>query len=603
MKKSKILFVSLVCILSLFFSLILITGCSNGEQFEFELSNNTYTITKYNEINSSDTTTIVIPDEYNNLPVTAIGFNAFASSNMMEVTLGENIKEIKFRAFMDCKNLRTINFNDQLIDINFSAFTNCSSLMEVSLPSSLEVIGNSVFDNCHSLERIRVNSDIDNIFNAITSKNYSLLALHLNASTPPTLDINILDNINPYLRIYVPEEHLEAYHSYDNWKTISDIVFADKQENYYIQDEDGVWYNNEEKTILLNAPQTLPREYTICDSVIEIGSYAFYKSNLTIITMGSNVETIGKEAFAENLALNSVEFNDKLKNIDEKAFYSIWGITNITFPESLECIKEYAFGSCVFLKNISIPSSVQFIEKTAFFDTPWLNSLDDEFVIVGDGILIKYNGNSSSITIPENVRVLAWEVNNSIRKNVISINLSNIEIIAQETLYFPNLETIIFPENLQDIDYNNFDYQPWIKDMNEEYITINNDILIRVREQNELIEIPDGIRLIMNTNLSSNTQKAVLSNSVEIIGKNAFADSRLQEITLGENIQEIRADAFSRCVSLQSVIILSPIPPTIMDKNLRNTNIYVSEENLDQYREFYGSKYNILSLASHPDNQ
>jgi len=82
---------------------------------------------------------------------------------------------------------------------------------------------------------------------------------------------------------------------------------------------------------------------TIPDSVIDIGSYAFYNCiNLESINGGNSVVSIG-----------------------EYAFYACTDLTHITIPESVNDIEEKAFFNSE-LKSIIIPESVKSIEKEAF---------------------------------------------------------------------------------------------------------------------------------------------------------------------------------------------------------------------------------------------
>lgn len=96
----------------------------------------------------------------------------------------------------------------------------------------------------------------------------------------------------------------------------------------------------------------------------------------------------------------------KVTAIGEGAFFSNTGITSVTLPEGLESIGIYAFSDCSSLKNVTVPSSVWRISPFAFDATPWFTSLTDEFVTVGDGVLIAYNGTSRTPVLPENVRHL-----------------------------------------------------------------------------------------------------------------------------------------------------------------------------------------------------
>ena len=119
----------------------------------------------------------------------------------------------------------------------------------------------------------------------------------------------------------------------------------------------------------------------------------------------------------------------KVTAIGEGAFFGMTGITAVTIPEGIESIGIYAFSDCTSLTSVSLPKSVWRIAPFAFDNTPWFSSLEGEFVTVGDGVLIAYNGTSHSPVLPDSVRHLggAFAGNENIRsltlgKGVLSIS-------------------------------------------------------------------------------------------------------------------------------------------------------------------------------------
>ena len=64
------------------------------------------------------------------------------------------------------------------------------------------------------------------------------------------------------------------------------------------------------------------------------------------------------------------------------------------------------------MTDISIPETVTWIEPSAFSYTGWLNSWESntsasDFLIVGDGLLIAYKGNSKYVNLPDNIKTIA----------------------------------------------------------------------------------------------------------------------------------------------------------------------------------------------------
>lgn len=108
---------------------------------------------------------IVIPEEYEGLPVTGIGAEAFTNSPNVRVTLPSTIQSIQIAAFYGCSqvdvdftqfdNLLYIGNNafaktavrkvilDNIEQLGGAAFASCQSLTEVSLPNTITRLGTS----------------------------------------------------------------------------------------------------------------------------------------------------------------------------------------------------------------------------------------------------------------------------------------------------------------------------------------------------------------------------------------------------------------------------------------------------------------------------
>ncbi|MBR1692834.1 MAG: leucine-rich repeat domain-containing protein, partial [Lachnospiraceae bacterium] len=125
-------------------------------------------------------------------------------------------------------------------------------------------------------------------------------------------------------------------------------------------------------------------------------------------------DTIADRAFYMEGTLQSYQIPAGVRRIGDFSFARS-GLTSIHIPSGVTEIGYGAFYNCEALTNVIIPSSVTEIEPSAFAGTPWLASwmyggnLND-FLVVGDGILLAYKGYAENVTIPDGIKVIGPEV-------------------------------------------------------------------------------------------------------------------------------------------------------------------------------------------------
>ncbi|MBR2370645.1 MAG: leucine-rich repeat protein [Clostridia bacterium] len=187
-------------------------------------------------------------------------------------------------------------------------------------------------------------------------------------------------------------------------------------------------------------------------SVTDIADRAFYQCySLSYITFGEGLRTIGVEAFSNCTSLSDVILPSKIESLgssvfsycDNLAYVSLGGLTEIPSQAFEKCaalpeivigdtvvsIGDRAFRGCENLSDVKLGKKLRSIGASAFIETPWISSITDEFLIVGDGILLKYTGSSPEVTIPKGVKVIADAFSTS--QTLMSVTIGNdVEIIS-----------------------------------------------------------------------------------------------------------------------------------------------------------------------------
>ncbi|MCI8975041.1 MAG: leucine-rich repeat domain-containing protein [Lachnospiraceae bacterium] len=130
----------------------------------------------------------------------------------------------------------------------------------------------------------------------------------------------------------------------------------------------------------------------------------------------SGEDSIAQRKFYKQKDLTEIQFEENIKTIGRLAFAES-GLKSVVIPENVTEIEYGAFMACANLKEVTIPDTVSVIGTKAFEGTPWLkewldgtaDTEDGDFLIVGDGILMAYRGNSEHVEIPDGVKQIGSE--------------------------------------------------------------------------------------------------------------------------------------------------------------------------------------------------
>ena len=184
-------------------------------------------------------------------------------------------------------------------------------------------------------------------------------------------------------------------------------------------------------------------ELILPNTLITIGEKMFYRSELKSVVISANVTTIENIAFWDCSKLTTVTFEkgSQLKTIGHNAYYECTSLTSIEIPGSVETIGNTAFSDCsslatvtfekgsrlktignnayyrcTSLTSIEIPASVETIEKKAFMHCSSLATVTFEKgsqlkTIAGDSYDGAFSDCSSltSIEIPASVETIGKE--------------------------------------------------------------------------------------------------------------------------------------------------------------------------------------------------
>ena len=370
-------------------------------------------------------------------------------TSLTELTIGNSVTYIDPDAFESCSGLTSVAIGNSVTTIGKGAFRNCSGLTSVSIPNSVTTIGESAFWNCSGLTSVSIPNSVTNIgtwaFNGcsgLTSVNISDIAAWSNISFASP-DANPLYYVHD---LYLNGEKIENLIIPNDISLIKDYAFYNCSSltsltipNSVTTIGDNTFYGcTAIKEIMVeDGDETLsvggglfndcPLEKLYLGRNLSYnGISPFYnQKNLTELTIGNSVTSIGSNTFSSCSGLTSVNISDiaswckiNFASQDANPLYYAHDlylngekIENLIIPNDISLIKDYVFYNCSSLTSLTIPNSVTTIGDNTFYGCTAIKeiTLEDgsETLSVGGGLFndcpleklylgrnLSYNGNS-----------------------------------------------------------------------------------------------------------------------------------------------------------------------------------------------------------------
>ena len=358
-------------------------------------------------------TEVTVPDG-----VREIGGGAFASwynedmTNLTRVTLPTSLKYIGDCAFAECENLATITIPASVKTIGEEAFYYCTALTAIDIPASVRTIDSYAFEDCKKLATVTGCAGVKQ-FGAYTFYNTAFwnnvqdgivqlgtTVLGYNGTLPATLTIpEGVTKIAPSAFAYNGEvktltlpssleeigsgafrySNVKAVNGGDNVTTVPAYTFSGTPYESTCYDDRGDTSKSFELVrlgkVVCGYRGACPATIAISDDVTGIwpelfsAMYDNTTSNITAVTVGSGVKTIGEEAFygAENL--KSATISGPLEEFGWGVFGDCTSLTDATLTGSFLQLED-TFFNCTSLVNVAI--NMVEPEKDADEEDAWL---------------------------------------------------------------------------------------------------------------------------------------------------------------------------------------------------------------------------------------
>ena len=239
-------------------------------------------------------------------------------SNIVSVTIGEGVTSIGANAFRDCSNLTEINYNAKEVTGSVSGVfsdvgTNGGGIT-VIFGDSVTSIPAYIFMRNENIISVTIGEGVTSIENGAFEGCYKLIEVK-NLSG---LDLVPGSSSNGCVAYYARNVYTETSGS-SHLVTSGDYVFYNDEGTYYLMSYTG----NSVNLVLLDS---------INGNNYQIYQYAFSgRNDLTSVTIGEGVTSIGAYAFSDCSGLTSVEIPDSVTSIEYGAFQNCSSLTSAIF--------------------------------------------------------------------------------------------------------------------------------------------------------------------------------------------------------------------------------------------------------------------------------
>ena len=526
------------------------------EAFDFTLNSDGYTVNRGAEIDKL--TNIAIPNNYNDLPVNAVG--DFADTGIEKISLPQTITEITSRAFYNCSALTSLRWEQScsLISIGAYAFY-LSGIEDINIPESVTEIGTYAFSGSavgsvtfkeSNLTRIAesVFRDCGNLTEvvfeggkiaAIGEYAFACSGVQKIVLPPLLTDIDSSSFSGCQLKSVTLSSAYSG--SVDAFSGLPLEEIKVPIDNLYYSDIDGVLFDKSGTSLIMYPAGKRNDTYTIPALVAKIGRGVF-NSNVHLKTINfakdCAIDSIAENTFSECTSLSHITLPKSVKNIGARAFYNCTSLISVDLAEAI-CIGDEAFSGCSSIKEIIFPSGLCELGSSSFADCVELSE-------------VIFDENSSLTSLN------SYVFSGCKKMEVIDIPTSVTSIGFSAFSGCTSLKSIVIPTNVVSMGKNVFFGCEGLKsvtfDANSKLTTIESGTFSGCSSFMD-ISLPSGIKKIgWEAFKDCVSLKELTLPSLTSIGESAFEGCiSLSAITVPYSIKTLPAYVFKNCLSLKKV--------------------------------------------------
>lgn len=399
-------------------------------------------------------------------PVKEIGEFSFYGANMLtSVSIVHGVSEIPEYAFLNCTALNNVEIPGSVKAIRKGAFGGCPNLTKLQVPTSVGYIDDEAFTSMDGKKGDVVNETTGEVLSESGDE------------TAPSSDISDVrqddsetesdeNQQNPTddeasKPISLPKEIVSSDGQIGATTIVGGnavLLMNPKEMKVYgfdmdaAQTEDSIADSGNSSSEGEDIRANSGREFDIIGN-----GFGHYGGDSSDITLPDGITKVGNRVFYNNKNINTVDLPSSVNEIGDFAFARS-SLKMIDIPDGTEKIGYAAFYNCNDLERVNVPGSVKSIELGAFDGTRFINnwkSIEDgnNFLVLGDGILVAYKGHGTEVVIPNSVKKIGPGVFSGSTRIKSVVIPESVETICEDAFNgCTKLNNISLPKNLTKIE-------------------------------------------------------------------------------------------------------------------------------------------------------
>ena len=492
-----------------------------------------------------------------------------------DIVLPRNIYRIGDRAFLNDRNIETIEFHDGITGLGKEAFRGCSGLKKVNGSfAGIKSIGEGAFWGCKELECIPTISVINEVADSTFRYCMSLKAIKINS------ELQKIGKLAFFQCSSLQKLSFKGGCSYISAGAFSGCERFHLSDKYHIKKRGRQFYicgfifsriSRDEMYFINNYTEW--ENVRIPTSCVGFYENPFEHTKAKKIYVPNSVKSLIKNNFSNTQNVESIRLPRHISFIPDGTFEGCASLKRVEMPEtSNNSFKEgvrigkRAFAGCASLEYIGLPSDTVKLDNAIFQNCKSLREINfnKELKIIGDAV---FSGCDAliSILLPASLEQMGYAV----FKDCVSLEtvtgLENTKIVTLQNETFKgciNLTEVKLPAQIQSIGPFVFNDCRSLEKIDLFRTDISYIGIAAFQNCYNLKEcaLPRKVKKIEKFTFKSCTQlKSIkMAPDIEEIGTSAFFGcNMLNEIDLHNkrNLKQLGNDAFAGCHRLEKMII------------------------------------------------